>query len=491
MLLGLDIGTTAVKALLVDPENGRSHLSQANVELSFPGPDMVEQDPRAIWNTTVSAVREVVNDGNEGEIESIGISSQGGTLIPMDDGYDPVGNAIVWMDHRSRAQSSEFNEEYGIDYAFLKSGWRATGCLPLMSLLWFRDEMPSSFDKMKKFAFVGDYITRMLCGRWATDPTNAGMTMLFDLDAGTWDRDLMGMAGIEEDQLPQILPSGESLGPVSGEAMSEMGLSGNPPLVVNGGHDQYCASLGSGAIESGDMLISGGTAWVLLLTTNRRVVDTRSYLSPGRHLIDDLWGVMTSIPAGGTGMSWLERNSGYEGGGFYEKMEERAGKIAPGSDGLMFLPYFMGSTVPDWQTSIRGAVLGIGLNHRREHIFRAYMEGVGFEVLSQSQVYEGRGLDIDSVRMIGGATRSPNWPGIISDMLGLPVTIPENQEGASLGAAMMAGRGSGVFGSWREAVEVMVGKRKTIEPRLENTEKYGELMGVFRSALDGLPREGG
>ncbi|MBU7004748.1 MAG: hypothetical protein HXS50_04225 [Theionarchaea archaeon] len=190
-------------------------------------------------------------------------------------------------------------------------------------------------------------------------------------------------------------------------------------------------------------------------------------------------------------MSWFERNSGSVGGSFYAKMEEKAGKIAPGSDGLMFLPYFMGSTVPNWQTSIRGAVLGISLNHRREHIFRAYMEGVGFEVLSQSQVYEERGLDINSVRMIGGATRSPNWPAIISDMLGLPVTIPENQEGASLGASMMAGMGSGKFSSWREAVEVMVGKRTTIEPRAGNTEKYRELMRAFHSALDCLPRKNG
>jgi xylulokinase len=157
----------------------------------------------------------------------------------------------------------------------------------------------------------------------------------------------------------------------------------------------------------------------------------------------------------------------------------------------MFLPYFMGSTVPDWQTSKRGAIMGIGLNHRPEHVFRAYMEGVGFEVLSQSKVYEGRGLDVDAVIMIGGATRSPNWPVIISDMLGLPVTIPENQEGASLGAAMIAGRGSGIFRSWRDSTEAMAGKRTIIEPRLENTEKYRELMGVFRRGFDGLPREDG
>ena len=409
MLLGLDVGTTAVKALLVDHEKGESHISKRSLDLIFPGEDMVEQNPMGIWTAAVEAIGDVVKRAGTSNVESISVSSQGGTLVPLNQAGRPVGNAIVWMDHRARVQAEELVRKYGIDFTFYKTGWRATGCLPMLSMVWLAEERPTTLRKMAKFAFVGDYVTRMLCGRWATDPTSAGMTMLYNVREGKWDTDLLGIAGVDEEGLPEILPSGAPLGHVTASAASEMGL-GDPPLVVNGGHDQYCASLGSGAIEEGDLLISGGTAWVLLMTTGGGVFDASSYLSPGRHLMDGTWGLMTSIPAAGAGLQWLCRNSGSTDLG---EMETGADGVSPGSGGLYFMPYFLGSTVPGWDSSMRGAVLGLGLKHSRFHLFRAYMEGVGYEVLSQSRVYAGLGLDTGSVRMIGGAARSPNWPGII------------------------------------------------------------------------------
>lgn len=490
ILLGIDVGTTGVKALAFDTSTGKHHIAHRSYDLILPQPDHVEQNPNQIWDATVSATAEALAAaGRVAKPASLSISSQGGTLIPLDDEFKPLGNAVVWMDHRARALGDALSEEFGKDFFYMKTGWPLTGCLPFIQIRWLRDERPQFFRKVSRFAFVGDYITYKLSGKWIADPSSASITMLYNLRKGAWDEELLEMAGIHEDQLPQVADSGRCIGTVEPSVASELGFRGRDISVSSGGHDQYCASLGAGALEEGDLLLSGGTAWVMLLTSDRPVFDTRSGLSPGRHVVRGRWGLMSSISGGGAGVNWLSGllrgKTGPEGEEreFYRKIEAESNEIPPGSERLFFFPHFLGSTAPTWETEAKGAIVGLSLHHRPAHIFRALLEGIGFEILWNVETFRNLGAKVSSGSMIGGAAKSRIWPQILSDILGLPIRIPKIQEAACVGAAILGGLGAGVVRDYREVLDPALSDSSFVEPEPAHSQRYKELFPLYRDAF--------
>ncbi len=494
-LLGIDVGTTGVKALAFDTSTGEYHITQRSYDLLFPQTDRVEQSPDQIWQATKSAASEALATAGEGaEPVSVSISSQGGTLIPLDDEFKTLGNAVVWMDHRAKALGDALNKEFGKDFFYMKTGWPLTGCLPFIQIHWLKDERPGFFRKVSRFAFVGDYIAYKLSGKWIADPSSASITMLYNLRKGAWDDELVEMAGIREDQLPQVADSGSCIGTVEPSVASELGIQGREVSISSGGHDQYCASLGAGALEKGDLLLSGGTAWVMLLTSERPVFDTRSYLSPGRHVVRGRWGLMSSISGAGAGVNWLggllRGKMAAEGGEreFYRRIEAESDKVPPGSERLFFFPHFLGSTAPTWETEASAAIVGLGLHHRPAHMFRALLEGIGFDILWNVETFRGLGAKVSSGSMIGGAAKSRIWPQIISDILGLPIRIPRIQEAACVGAAILGGLGAGVIRDYREVLDLALSDSSFIEPDPSRSQRYKELFlsyrDTFRKLLD-------
>ncbi len=484
-LLGIDVGTTAVKVLLSDSSGG-TLMARRGYPLDLPGPDQVEQDPEQVWAETKGAVREIVKTaGLKAGSLATSISSQGATLIPLDGKWSPLGKAIVWMDHRAKAQARRLVERFGRDFFYLKTGWQLSNCLPFLQICWLRDESPRYFQQIEKFAFVGDYVTYKLCGEWATDPSSASITQLYNLQKGEWDEELLELAGVSESQLPPVRDSGCLLGEVSSQLREELGLPGGT-VVVNGAHDQYCASLGSGSLLEGDLTLSGGTAWVLLLNSDKPVFDVRSYLAPGRHVIPGKWGLMSSLPAAGAGVRWLGEAfgkhvyRGFDEGSFYESIEREAGSISPGSEGLFFVPHFLGSTAPTWQSSSKAAILGLSLHHQPAHLFRALLEGIGYEVAWNVETFRDLGIEPRSVCMTGGASRSALWPQIISDILGMPIRIPRIQEAACIGAAAIAAVGSGSSPNYREAVDAIAPDSLAVYPDEERSERYREILPSYK-----------
>jgi sugar (pentulose or hexulose) kinase len=488
-VLGVDVGTTAVKAMLVDNETGSRHLSQCGVGISTPRPGWVEQDPEDYWTAIGLAVGDVLSRLGAGiDVSSLSISTQGGTLIPIDASGHVLGRAVVWMDHRAVTQSKALLRELGPDFFYLKTGWRPSGCLPFLQICWLREERPDLFERIDRFAFVGDYLAERLSGEWACDPTNAGMTMLYSLERGEWDPELLELAGISADMLPPLRSTGDELGTLRPSSAEDLGLSENT-LVVNGGHDQYCASLGAGATGQGDLLISGGTAWVLLATCSSPRFDTSSYLSPGRHIMEGGWGLLSSIPAAGAGLNWFRKMAG---GGrdereFYRRIEATAAEIPPGSDGVLFHPYFTGSTIPAWEPNLRGAILGIGLGQDIGHLFRAYLEGVAFECRLNTEAFARVGVKLRGAVMIGGAARSGIWRRIVCDVLRMPMRIPEEHEAACLGAAILAAKGEGLYGDFREGADALVRTRDRVDPG-PGADHYDRSFEAYLRSVEALRR---
>jgi len=488
-LLGIDVGTTGVRALLFDPSSRRCHIADRSYELFLPEPGRAEQDPDQIWEATKSATAEVLRTADGTQTVSLSISSQGGTLIPLDEKFKPRGNAIVWMDHRAKAQADALTSEFGKEFFYKKTGWPLTGCLPFLQIRWLKEERPELFRRISRFAFVGDYMTYKLSGMWVADPSSASITMLYNLKDGTWDEELLKMAGIREDQLPQLADSGRLIGAVKPSVARKIGFRGREMLVSTGGHDQYCASLGAGALEDGDLLLSGGTAWVLLLTSGVALFDARSFLSPGRHVMKGLWGLMGSISGAGAGVRWLagllrgKKSPGGEESRLYRSIEREGMGLPPGSEQLFFYPHFLGATAPTWEADAKGAIVGLGLHHRPAHVFRALLEGIGFEVLWNVETFRSLGAKVSSVSMIGGAARSLIWPRIISNILDMPVRIPRIKEAACVGAAVLGGLGAGTIKDYREGIDAFLSGSSVVNPDPEDSRRYRELSARYRSGF--------
>ena len=254
-----------------------------------------------------------------------------------------------------------------------------------------------------------------------------------------------------------------------------MGLSAGT-LVINGGYDQYCAALGLGAIEAGDLMLSTGTAWVLMAITDQMKFDTESYISPCRHIVPGRFGGMASLETGGVSLDWFKNKvascSAYEES--YEVINEEIEKRGPGADGVLFYPHFAGTTCPTWSKNSKGAFLGLTLYHDRYHMARAVMEGVVYEMCMIVDAYRKAGIEIKKIRLAGGASKSPVWTQMIADAVQVPVIVYENADAAAIGAGMIAAVGAGVCADFEEAAYKFQTSGEEISPDPERKEIYRE-----------------
>ncbi len=483
-LLGIDIGTTATKTLLINQDGKVIALAQQEYDIIPSHNTWVEQNPEDWWDAIVKTIRRVVKDDEiKKRIKGISLSTQGGTLILVDLEGKPLRKAITWLDQRAGEQSERLKEKFGDDFFYSRTGYKPHSGLPLLCICWLKDNEPELFKKGNKFLFVNDYIIYKLTGKYCNDPSNASITMLYNLKLGDWDDELLQIAGISKERLSKIRDSGAPIGMLTKSSAKILNLSQNV-IVSSGGHDQYCASLGSGAFEDGGCLVSSGTAWVLLCSSDKAVFDIKSNIIPGRHVIKDKWGAMATISSGGVVMEWFKSNLiDNDETNIYDLYNKKAKDIPLGSNNLLFFPHFIGSTAPTYQSNAKGAVIGLTLSHNKYNIFKSIMEGLGFEVLWNIEVIKKLGISIKKIKMIGGATKSKLWPQIIADVTGERIFVPSVTEAACLGAAILAGVGAGVFKNPEEGFEKLQIEEKEITPFQDNTVKYKKLFKVYKKTF--------
>lgn len=457
-VLGIDVGTTGTKAMLVDEKGKIAAASYKGYSLKKYGSSCVEQSAEDWWEAFVETVRECTRGIKEKEcIRAISVSSQGGSLVPVDGDGIPKGNALVWMDNRGCSQRIKLLIAHPDEFYYKKTGWKLNTGLNLVKIKWLQENNKETFDSTYKFLSTLDYINYKLTGRYVIDPTNGAMTQLMDIDEGWWDDRLLTLAGISREKLPEILPSGCNLGKLAGDAADALGLCSST-IIVNGGHDQYCAAVGAGAVDKGDILLSTGTAWVVLGIADKRVFDNKSYAAPGRHIIDGLWGLLASIPTGGVAMEWFRdnfalkvRNDHRYDSESFNCIDEKAGSLMEKDQGLFFYPYYNGSGFPAWNSKMKASLLGMGLEHDRYDIARAIMEGVAFEVNCILEEYKAMGNRVENLRILGGASRSNLWTDIIANVVDCSIIRFNEADIACAGAAIIAGVGYGMFTGYKDS----------------------------------------
>jgi sugar (pentulose or hexulose) kinase len=355
-----------------------------------------------------------------------------------------------------------------------------------MQIAWLSKNEPGVFRAADKFLSVPDYISLKLTGRAALDISNAGINQLADIRAAAYDPKILDFAGVAERQLGDILPSGSVIGPLTSEARSLLGLTGNV-LLAAGAHDQYAALLGAGVLDAGDVLIGTGTAWVVTALTDHP--NFESGFAQSVSALPGKWGSLVALSTGGLCLEWFRNNMACGDPGSdkitYDVINHEAERRAPGMGGLMFFPYFSGAPHSLKDDRSKASFVGLDLSHDRFDMARAVMEGVAFQTAWTIESFI-KEYGMRSLKMSGGATKSGVWAGIVADITNHPVSIPSTPDLACVGAAILAGFGCGIFASPEEGYKVLGVKERVVEPDRNSAVIYNKLFPLFKARAAAL-----
>ena len=449
-LIGIDVGTTAVKAVAVD-EMGRL-LAEADVEqpISVPRPGWSEQHPETWWRSTkdaVSAVMAAVRRLPDAvDVRAVGLSGQMHSSVFLDRSGAVIRPALLWNDVRTTDQCREMTAALGLNGLRRTVGNLALEGFTAPKLLWLRDNEPASYDRLRTLLLAKDYIRYKLTGEFATEPSDAAGTLLFDVHRRRWSDDVLSALGISPELLPTVVGSTDVSGAVTPSVARDLGLPPSTP-VIGGGADNAAGAVGSGVVVPGRVQSSIGTSGALVTPVGRPRIDRQMRLHTFCHSVPDLWYLMGVVLSAGNSLRWL-RDILTEGGQVsYDLLTNEAAAVPPGSDGLLFLPYLTGERTPHNDSNARGVFFGLHLGHTRAHLVRAVMEGVTFALRDSLEIMRPMVETIPEVRAIGGGARSPLWRQMQADVFGTPVLSLGDATGPAYGAAIMAAVGVGLFDS--------------------------------------------
>lgn len=483
-LLGIDVGTTGTKTILFDQSGAPLRHAYRPYPTFHPRVGQSEQNPADWWQAIIDTVREVAFDCGS-RVAAVSLSTQGGTLVPLDADGEPVRPAFVWNDCRFDRQRELYLKEVGpAESLYRTCGWKLGRGLPLLAVRYMRDNEPELYARCDKFLSVPSYVALKMTGNPMVDISNAGIEQFADIRAFRYDQKLLDFAGIREDRLAQIVPSGTVIGRLTKEAAEAMGLSENACLVA-GAHDQYAVSLGAGAVNAGDILIGSGTCWVV--TASGREEDFASGLAQSVSAVPGLWGTLRSLSSGGVCLEWLRNIILADEDGKtvdYDTINARSAYLRAAEDGLFFYPF--NGTYGEALFS-KGAFVGMDLAHSRFHLARAVMEGVVFQILWMMEDFKTKPSD-DGLKLTGGASKSDLWPQILADVSGLPVRIPKVADLACVGAAILAGVGTGLYPTCEAGYKAFAIEEAVILPDPERNAVYKGLFEKYKKQAAVLGR---
>ena len=491
LLLGVDIGTTGLKAALVDGD-GRL-LAEAGREYPtyHPQPGWAEQEPNGWWQAMVSATHEVTERaGSRGQrLDGICVSSMAPVVVPLDHRGRPLGPGLIWADKRADTESTELAKKIGEERLNVITANRASSYYAAPKCMWLRRHRPELFAATDKFVMANGYVNYRLTGRLAVDQSHLPLLLLADVATGDWSPEMLAAAGLTREMFPDIHPCLDVLDGVTREAASELGIPPGTPVLA-GTVDTPAAVLGMGITVAGQAFVSMGTGSNVGACMPGPAFGQPLVSLP--HALPGLWlviGVMTST---GASLKWFKNQLclGLEQAAAardpYDLLTEEAGRSPAGSRGLVFLPYLMGEQTPIWDNDARGVFVGLAPETSRGDMVRAILEGAAFGVRHNVDAFEACGPRAAEVRIQGGAARSALWTQIICDVVDRPVLVPPVSAGAAVGDAVLAGLATGVFPDAATAVTACAAPRAVHRPDPGAVARYDRLYPIYLSTYQEL-----
>jgi xylulokinase len=468
-LVGIDVGTTGVKAIALSPDGDIQGRAERGYGLDTPRPGWAEQDPAAWWDATEAALAEL-------EVKSlagIGLSGQMHGLVVLDKDLEVLRPAILWNDQRTAAECAQIEDRLGFERVVELTGNRALTGFTAPKLLWLRNHEPDIYERVAHVLLPKDYVRLRLTGELAGDVSDASGTLLFDVGERRWSKEILDALDMDPAWLPAVLESPE----VSGRS------SAGVPVAAGAG-DQAAGAVGVGVDRAGTMSVALGTSGVVFAPLPGYRTDPLARLHVFCHALPEAWHAMGVMLSAGGSLRWLRDL--LEPGASYDSLLAEAQRWEPGAEGLTFLPYLAGERTPHADPDARGSFSGLSLRHDRGALVRAVVEGVAFGLRDGLELLRSLGAGSDVARVSGGGSRSKLWLQIVASIMGISLELTAVEEGAAYGAALLGGVAGGAFSSVSEAIDACVSVRGVVEPDPSWIAPYDDAYRRFRALYPAL-----
>ena len=474
LYVGIDLGTSAVKLLLMDGTGKIEKIVSREYPLYFPNPGWSEQNPEDWYTQSLDGLKELLADCDRSQVAGISFGGQMHGLVVLDKDEQVIRPAILWNDGRTGEETDYLNQEIGKDKLSEYTANIAFAGFTAPKVLWVRNHEPENFARIEKLMLPKDYLAYRLSGTFCTDVSDASGMLLFDVKNKCWSREMMEICGIKETQLPKIFESYEIVGTLKPELAEELGLSGNVKIAAGAG-DNAAAAVGTGTVGGGSCNISLGTSGTIFISSEKFGVDEHNALHSFAHADGHFHLMGCMLSAASCNKWWMDeilKTRDYAG--------EQTGIKELGKNNVFFLPYLMGERSPHNNPNARGTFMRMTMDTTREDMTQAVLEGVAFALRDSFEVAKALGIRIERTKICGGGAKSPLWRQMIADIFNIKVDIPESEEGPAMGGAMLAAVACGEYASVEEAASKIVKIVDTVEPIPENAKRYEKQYQKFR-----------
>lgn len=491
--LGIDLGTTGARAIIVDGSNG-AVIAGATSEypLDAPRPLWAEQNPADWWRGTVEAVQGALHKarqvlGGSVEVAAVGLSGQMHGVVLLDEAGEVVGPSLIWCDGRSQAQCDFITETVGAEHLIELTANPALVGFSAPKILWVRENRPDQWRRTRKFLLPKDYIRYKLTGEYASEVSDASGTLLFDVAGRRWSSEMLERLELDSALLPAVYESPEVSGQITAAVAAELGLKAGTP-VVGGGGDQAAGAVGNGIVRFGSVSSTIGSSGVVFAYAEQPARDPGGRVHTFCHAVPGAWHVMGVTQGAGLSLRWFRdeiagpveiaaaRDSGQD---IYDLLTQQAASVQPGSEGLIFLPYLMGERTPILDPQARGVWFGLTAAHHRAHLTRSVLEGVAYSLKDSLQILLEMGVAVEEIRASGGGGKSPLWRQIQADTFNREVVTVNASEGPAYGAALLAGVGAGFWPSVASACDATIQVTTRTNPDPAAAEVYARYYPIY------------
>ncbi|MCR5832028.1 MAG: xylulokinase [Lachnospiraceae bacterium] len=474
LYIGVDLGTSAVKLLLMNEKGGIENIVSKEYPLEFPHPGWSQQKPEDWWEKTVEGLKELTAGADKSKIAGISFGGQMHGLVVLDKDDNVIRPAILWNDGRTTKETDYLNNVIGKDKLSQYTANIAFAGFTAPKILWMKENEPENFNRIAKIMLPKDYIAYKLSGVHCTDVSDASGMLLFDVKNKCWSKEMMDICSVREDQLAKIFESYEVVGNIKEDVAAELGFPTGVKIIAGAG-DNAAAAIGTGTVGDGRCNISLGTSGTIFISSKDFCVDENNALHAFAHSDGHYHLMGCMLSAASCNKWWMEDIIGTD-----DFAGEQKDITKLGENNVFFLPYLMGERSPHNNPDARAMFIGMSMDTTRADMTQAVLEGVAFGIRDSFEVAKSLGINITKTKICGGGAKSPLWKKIMANVLGITVEVIESEEGPGYGGAILAAVGCGEYASVEEAADKLVKVVGSVEPDKELTAKYEEKYQKFK-----------